>query len=172
MPEKALTDYATGTPTRLQARFADWLLDKTGVKPGDEGSFRDGVRLATSLRMQFQRSEENKAATAAEKEERAASLASTQEEREKAAAERQAKAEERAKKAEERAAAAKAKAAEQLAKAEERAAALRAKAEGKATTKPSKKGKKAAEETVSDTPDEVTTSPEGESDQDGDEAPW
>jgi colicin import membrane protein len=133
---KELADYANAAPSALQARFADWLLTIDGVKPADEASFREGVRLATALRMQYQRSDENRTASQAAKEQR-----------EKLVAERKASGrtalspEERAKKAEEKAVAATARAeaakekARQLAeKAEAKAAALRAKAEGKSAS--------------------------------------
>lgn len=176
MPKKELTDYAAHTPSALQRRFADWILDKTGVQPAEEESFRQGVAIATALRMDFQASEENRQATLAEREERKAAQESGRAERERKAKEREEKAAERVAKAEERAKAAQEKAAQQLAKAEERAAALRAKANGEAVApKPKRgKGKKAelaTEETAANAGAEATTSPETGADTEGD-APW
>lgn len=68
------TGYATKPPTSLQARFPDWLFEKTGITFGtvkEEKAFREGVRLATALRMEFQASPENREATAKERAERA-----------------------------------------------------------------------------------------------------
>lgn len=76
--------YYDKPPTSLQRRFAGFLLAKTGVgdkfpdtKPRNkslvelqEDAFAEGVRLGTALRMQFQRSPENKRDTAAERAER------------------------------------------------------------------------------------------------------
>lgn len=66
--EVDLTAYLTKAPTSLQERYADWLLDETivGYDPSKaktkEEAFREGVRLATAMRMIFQASPENKAA--------------------------------------------------------------------------------------------------------------
>lgn len=56
-------------PTDLQERFADWIVEKVGVDPSKDFStkgqaFAAGVQYATMLRMPFQRSPENKTATA------------------------------------------------------------------------------------------------------------
>ena len=61
--EMDLEVYLTKEPTDLQERFADWLkgavgYDPTKAKTKDE-AFSEGVRLATALRMAFQRSDEN-----------------------------------------------------------------------------------------------------------------
>jgi hypothetical protein len=72
------TIYKDKAPTKLQARFPDWLIEKVGVTFGtkkEEQAFREGVRLATALRMEFQASPENRAATEQERAERAASKA-------------------------------------------------------------------------------------------------
>lgn len=56
------TKYADKAPTDLQERFSDWLLEQVGLEFGtkkEEIAFREGVRLATALRMPFQRSPEN-----------------------------------------------------------------------------------------------------------------
>lgn len=58
------TSYASKEPTDLQVRFADWLIEKVGVNFGtkkEQAAFEEGVRLATALRMPFQRSAENQA---------------------------------------------------------------------------------------------------------------
>lgn len=72
------TSYRDKAPTDLQARFPDWLIEKVGVTFGtkkEEAAFREGVRLATALRMPFQASPENRAATAERRAERAAQAA-------------------------------------------------------------------------------------------------
>jgi hypothetical protein len=54
--------YAAKAPTQTQARFAQWLIDKcqySFTTRKEEAAFRDGVRVATALRMPFQRSPEN-----------------------------------------------------------------------------------------------------------------
>ncbi len=183
--ERDFTSYAGKEPTSLQARMADWLLDKVGVMPADEESFRDGVRLAVALRMDFQRSAENREATEREKTERQSSLTERREkwlatkaereakakEREERKALREATKEEREKAKAERAAKAEARKAEQLAKAEARLAKLRGEtADGDAAEKPkrtrkSKADKAATEETPVETADGGTTVAE-------DEAPW
>lgn len=60
------TKYLDKEPTDLQERFGAWLIDKVGVKFGtkkEEAAFLEGVRLATALRMPFQRSPENQEAS-------------------------------------------------------------------------------------------------------------
>jgi hypothetical protein len=60
------TKYLDKEPTDLQARFGDWILDKVGVEFGtkkETDAFREGVRVATALRMPFQRSPENQEAS-------------------------------------------------------------------------------------------------------------
>lgn len=60
------TKYLDKEPTDLQARFGEWLLDKVGIQFGtkkETDAFMEGVRLATALRMPFQRSPENQAAS-------------------------------------------------------------------------------------------------------------
>ena len=67
-PEPDYTVYRTKRPTPLQERFPEWITDKTGYDPSaaksKQEAFEEGVRLATSLRMQFQASPENREATA------------------------------------------------------------------------------------------------------------
>lgn len=56
------TKYADKAPSDLQERFAQWVIDEVGVEfksKAAEEAFREGVRLATILRMPFQRSPEN-----------------------------------------------------------------------------------------------------------------
>ena len=63
--------YAAKEATSLQTRFADWLIDKCEVEfatKRDEATFRNAVRLSVSLRIPFQASDENKEATARERE--------------------------------------------------------------------------------------------------------
>jgi hypothetical protein len=63
--EEDYAKYADKAPTDLQARFADWVLDKTGVTfttKKEETAYREGIRLAVALRMKFQASPENQAA--------------------------------------------------------------------------------------------------------------
>lgn len=60
------TKYADKEPTDLQERFGNWILDKVGVSFGtkkETDAFKEGVRLATALRMPFQRSPENQEAS-------------------------------------------------------------------------------------------------------------
>lgn len=60
------TKYLDKEPTDLQSRFGDWILDKVGIEFGtkkETDAFREGVRLATALRMPFQRSPENQEAS-------------------------------------------------------------------------------------------------------------
>lgn len=170
---KVLATYADREPTDLQARFSEWLLDKTGIMPADEDSFRAGVRLSTALRMEFQKSPENIAGTEAAREARKARELARSAGSEKTAEERKAKAEERAKKAEERAAAAKAKAAALLEKAEARAKALREKAEGTAAPKPAAK-KAAAKKATAKTATKETDAkaPVADATEDDSDAPW
>lgn len=55
------TGYVDKEPTALQEAFAEWLVDQVGVKFANkqaEKAFDEGVRLATTLRMQFQASPE------------------------------------------------------------------------------------------------------------------
>lgn len=171
MATKTLESYRNSAPTDLQTRFADWITEKVAPTVADEASFREGVRLATALRMPFQASEENKVARVNSVSSRAEEREAKAKEREEKAAARKAAAEERVAKAAEKAAAAKQKAEEAVAKAEARAQALRDKAEGKVAPKPRKaKAKKNADtaETAADAPvetEEVAT-------EDGDDAPW
>ncbi len=66
--EVDLKGYLTKPATSLQDRFADWLMDEdiVGYDPSGaktkEAAFREGVRLATAMRMVFQASPENRAA--------------------------------------------------------------------------------------------------------------
>lgn len=56
------TTYAGKPATDLQARFADWLIEKVGVSfsnKKEEAAWREGVRLGVALRIPFQRSPEN-----------------------------------------------------------------------------------------------------------------
>lgn len=59
------TAYADKQPTDLQARFTEWILDKTEVDPAGfktkQAAFEAGARLAVALRMKFQASPENQA---------------------------------------------------------------------------------------------------------------
>lgn len=58
------TRYRDKEPTELQARFGDWLIEKVELTFGtkkETDAFLEGVRLATALRMPFQRSPENQA---------------------------------------------------------------------------------------------------------------
>lgn len=69
--ERDLTAYLDKKPTDLQERFAEWLMDEdiVGYDPAKaktkEEAFREGVRLATAMRMVFQASPENQEANAA-----------------------------------------------------------------------------------------------------------
>lgn len=63
-PEEAYdyTTYLEKAPTDLQSRFAAWIIEQTGMQFGtkkEQAAFEEGVRLATALRMHFQRSPEN-----------------------------------------------------------------------------------------------------------------
>jgi hypothetical protein len=54
--------YADKPATDLQVRFGEWIQDKVGIEFGTKKeleAFNEGVRLATALRMPFQRSDEN-----------------------------------------------------------------------------------------------------------------
>ena len=65
--EEDYTPYATKAATDLQARLAEWIIEKTGVTfatKKEEAAYREGVRLAVALRMKFQASPENQAAIA------------------------------------------------------------------------------------------------------------
>jgi hypothetical protein len=119
--EKDYTEYATKPATPLQERFAPWLLEKTGYNPATAktkaDAFADGVRLSVFLRIPFQASPENRAATEELRAQRA----------EEAEAARLAREEERAAKAAEREEAAAARAAAK----EETAATKSAKAQAK-----------------------------------------
>jgi len=60
--------YKGKTATTLQARFADWLIQELEMEfasKAAEAAFRDGVRLATVLHMQFQKSPYNREANEA-----------------------------------------------------------------------------------------------------------
>jgi hypothetical protein len=61
--EQDFTGYAEKEPTDLQTRFTDWIPEVTGFDPNGckskAAAFAEGVRLAVSLRMPFQRSPEN-----------------------------------------------------------------------------------------------------------------
>lgn len=113
--EEDFTKYKDKEPTELQARFAPWLVEKTGYDPAvaktKQAAFEAGVRLAVALRIPFQASPENREATEARRlaaqEEREALRAEREEARKLAAQERE---EAAAAKAEERAARAAAKA--------------------------------------------------------------
>lgn len=72
------TAYLGKEPTRLQATFADWIVEKTGKTFGnakEEAAWKDGVRLGVALRMKFQASDENQAELARAKAERDAAAA-------------------------------------------------------------------------------------------------
>jgi hypothetical protein len=74
--------YRDCAPTDLQARFAQWLIDKCELEfksKAQEEGFRNGVRLAVYLRIPFQASDENKEAMAERKEQRAAERAEEEE---------------------------------------------------------------------------------------------
>lgn len=55
--------YASKVPSDLQRRFAEWIPEVTEFDPSNcktkQDAFEEGVRLATALRMHFQRSPEN-----------------------------------------------------------------------------------------------------------------
>lgn len=64
--ETDFTVYATKTPTTMQARFADWLLEETEYDPSKakskEEAFRMGVALGAYLRPTYQASDANQSA--------------------------------------------------------------------------------------------------------------
>jgi len=70
--EVDLEAYLTKPPTDLQDRFADWIMEQVGYDPSGaktkEAAFREGVRIATAIRIVFQASPENKAATKAKRQ--------------------------------------------------------------------------------------------------------
>lgn len=72
--EMDLEVYLTKAATDLQERFADWLKGTVGYDPSKaktkDEAFNEGVRLATALRMAFQRSDENQEVLNARREER------------------------------------------------------------------------------------------------------
>jgi outer membrane biosynthesis protein TonB len=76
--EVDLTAYLNKPATDLQERFAEWLMDGdiVGYDPNSAKNkteaFKEGVRLATAMRMVFQASPENKAANAERKAARGA----------------------------------------------------------------------------------------------------
>ncbi len=74
-PEGDFTRYLDQPPTPLQARFVGWIMDKVGYDPATAKSkqeaFAAGVKFAVALRIPFQASPENKAATAQLRAERA-----------------------------------------------------------------------------------------------------
>lgn len=62
-----LSVYATKEPTPLHKHLAEWIEQKTGIRPSDKD-----VQLAVSLYADYQASPENKARAEAEKAEREA----------------------------------------------------------------------------------------------------
>ena len=64
--KKTFAERAASEPTELHKAFAQWIEDKTGVKPDLKT-----VQLVTTLRMDFQRSDENQATLKARKVEAA-----------------------------------------------------------------------------------------------------
>jgi hypothetical protein len=149
---KAYPEYVSDAPTKLQSRFSDWLLEKTGYSPANEESFRDGVRLGVQLRMHFQRSDENREANERERAENAVLRAARKGVNETVLAQRAAKAQERAKAAQERA--------EALAvKAEEQAKLLREKASGIAAATGKVKAESVSKGDVTPTPEPETDAP-------------
>lgn len=124
--EKDYSEYRDKPPTPLQERFDDWIIEKTGYNPATaktkQQAFEDGVRLSVYLRIPFQASPENRAATEELRAQRA----------EEAEALRQQREEAKALKAQEREEAAAARAAAK----EEAANSKAAKAAGKATPAP------------------------------------
>lgn len=85
----------TKTATSLQARFAEWLQgDEVGYNPAaaktKKDAFEEGVRLGVALRIPYQASEHNRAATAEEKAEREAERQRAKQERDAAKAAREA----------------------------------------------------------------------------------
>lgn len=83
-PEVDYPAYLNKPPTDLQERFPDFIIDKVGYDPQSaktkDEAFRQGVRLAVALRMSFQASPENREATQARRQERAAQAEVVQEE--------------------------------------------------------------------------------------------
>lgn len=73
--EVDLEAYLAKAPTDLQARFAEYIKDVVGYDPSTaknkDEAFKEGVRLATALRMVFQASDENRKATALRRKARA-----------------------------------------------------------------------------------------------------
>lgn len=69
-----LSVYLEKGPTDLQTRFGDWIVGTVGYDPSraktKDEAFREGVRLATALRMPFQRSDENQEILVSRREER------------------------------------------------------------------------------------------------------
>jgi len=66
--------YSGKEPTKLQADFADWLVEKLELNfatKKEEAAWREGVRLAVALRIPFQKSPENQAERARMEAERA-----------------------------------------------------------------------------------------------------
>ena len=61
--EQDFSGYVDKAPTELQERFTAWIPEVTGFDPNGckskSAAFAEGVRLAVSLRMPFQRSPEN-----------------------------------------------------------------------------------------------------------------
>jgi hypothetical protein len=68
-PETDFTVYANKTPTPMQERFADWLLEETAYDPTKaktkEEAFRMGVALGAFLRPTYQASDANQSARSA-----------------------------------------------------------------------------------------------------------
>jgi hypothetical protein len=64
--KKTFAERAAAEPTELHKQFADWLKEKTGVDVDLKT-----VQLVTTMRMDFQKSEENQTALAARKAEAA-----------------------------------------------------------------------------------------------------
>lgn len=61
---KDWSGYRDKPATDLQARMADWVIEKTGLSfssKAAEAAFRDGIRLGVALRIPFQASPENQA---------------------------------------------------------------------------------------------------------------
>lgn len=127
-------DYAEKEPTSLQAHMVEWIQEFTGVNPKEyedkETSFAEGVRLGVALRMEYQRSSENRERTAAEREEREEEMAAARQEREE---KRQQRAEEAERKRAEREEQRAAREEEREAKRLEREEAAKAKAAAKAS---------------------------------------
>lgn len=121
-------EYAEKEPTSLQAHMAEWIPEVTGIDVTQfedvQTAFEEGVRLSVALRMEYQRSPENRERTAAEREEREEEEQRRREERAAARAKREEEAEaKRAQQEEER----KARLAEREAKQKEREEAAAAK---------------------------------------------